>query len=238
MDAYGYCYQNPIRFIDPDGKQALDPIEIILSYSSTGNHLGFKILKPYGVSMSTKNFSGTFKIVTALKDQSKTNNIIGTILGVGAAEYKRSVSIYTLKTIGQYYDEKGNKVNKITDASKLIVSKYSKKETVRLEGLAGTNIDKNSISVEEKTETMIYNVINGKLTFKDEVISTAVNEKSYSNASDEIKNLASSTADENEQKLNKETKKLAAKLYEQKTVSEELERNREKNMTSDAKKSN
>jgi hypothetical protein len=36
MDAYGYCYQNPIKFIDPDGLSAI----VGDFYDSDGNYLG------------------------------------------------------------------------------------------------------------------------------------------------------------------------------------------------------
>ncbi len=236
MDAYGYCYQNPIKFIDPTGMAGVDPIRIVLSQFSRGvNSVGFNI-KNYRITAPNKSFAGSTKIVSAVKDGNKVNhNFIGKILGVSVPEPVRSVSISNSKTLGQYYNQKGEKVDNIKDASKLIVSTYSKKETINLNG---SSVDNNGVLISESMVETTYSVNkkeNNALDFVDTIESSVIKNKSYETASDEIRNLATTKANENKELMDSSRKKNEVKMYSDQTNSIDGDRSREKNMGSAAK---
>jgi hypothetical protein len=229
MDAYGYCYQNPINLIDPDGKAGKDPI-ILSNFSKGVNSVGFNI-KNYRLIAPNNSFTGSTKTISAMKDQVKANNnFIGKLLGVSGPEFIRSVSISNSKTTGQYYNQKGEKVDDIKDASKLIVSTYTKKETVNLNG---SKVDKNGVLIYETMVTTTYSVNkneNNALDFVNTIDSQVIKNKSYKTASDEIQNLATTKANENKELMDSSLKKNEVRNYNEQTQLIDGDRNREKNM--------
>ena len=90
MDAYGYCYQNPINLVDPDGRSAEDPGDI---FSSDG-----RFLKNDGIDDKKVYVVDKDKIVTtedgtkkwAVKDQIE-------IKGLTKDELNLRASLATLK---------------------------------------------------------------------------------------------------------------------------------------------
>ncbi len=120
---------------------------------------------------------------------------------VSNPQYTRSVSLSTLKVTGQYYNEAGEKVKNITDASKLIISEYGRTETVELfEG--GIKI-RSGVKIGEYISTTTFEVIDSKfLSLIDTDFDSVSKTKEVNSASDQLLEVVKKELSENEFNLN------------------------------------
>jgi len=213
-----------------------NPIKKIISSTSSGNMKSIGLTENLRLtSPSNKSFSGSSSQVSIMKDDNSrtNNNIVAKFLGVQSAEFTRSVSITTTKREGQYYNKSGDKVDNIKDASKLIISVYSRTETATLEGGAGTKINTNSIDITENFSSTTFNVNSddkASLEFVNNESNEISKTKAFENASPELKNLASAFASENKDELNGVVKKVEKSIYDSQNQSLDSDMKREKNM--------
>jgi RHS repeat-associated protein len=201
ISPYVYCFDNPVRFIDPDGMAPGDPIKILFSTSS-GNMKSIGISQDFRFTPpSNRNFSGNSMTATGThRDGGTYNKIAGTLGYPTKPEYATSASVSNITRNGLYFDSKGNPVSGATANGKLIISEYSVVETVNIN--AGGNIDSN-INISETLTTTSYDVNidkDGKINLSNFESSTNVapKNKSYKFASPELKKSAESLSNENE----------------------------------------
>jgi RHS repeat-associated protein len=196
---YNYTLLNPINLVDPDGN-APAPIKRLLYSKSQGNTGSYTLNNFRFTPASNQSWSGSTTTGSIIQDG--RSSLLGRILQStygGGEQYTRSVSEITTENKGQYYNVKGEIVDNITDASKVIISKYTKTETVNLYegGILG-----NEVTVKESISIQTFDVLkDGNILFSDSFNDSVTKTKDITMASENLQQISTEEASKNKSKF-------------------------------------
>ena len=209
---YNYTMLNPINLVDPDGNAPINPIKKQIFKKSTGNTGSYNLRNFRFTPASNQSWSGKTTTGYITKDrQSSFTKTMNKFLDVNMPQYVRSASISTSENKGQYFNDKGEQVDNISDASQLIISEYRKTETINLYegGIYG------DITIEESVNSIVFDIIDGgNLSFNNSELSSVTKTKNVKNISDELADLTEVFSAQNKSKSDIQIKHTEAKLLE------------------------
>ncbi|MGM0635277.1 MAG: RHS repeat domain-containing protein [Bacteroidota bacterium] len=226
--SYAYTFNNPVNFTDPTGMVPRNPIKEIISKKSTGNLGTFNVNSFHDMTpASNQRWEGSSLEISKTRDVSSK---VGAILGV-ENEFNRSASLKGSATVGVYINDKGEEVNDISKASKLILTMAFYEETIEI--LDDIVVD-SKVNVRESTTTFIFDIVDGENIMYDDSFRE---EKSYRVDSDKASNslfiLAEQLKNENREMLDLSEKRIEARRLNNQGEAEFLDLIRETNQRMD-----